>query len=124
LEKHGLPYAEYFIWFDDHEYTLRLSRADGAGVQVLDSRVVHDMGDDRGVNISHIDETNAWKFAYGVRNEASYRLHHEGLVAYLLFAGRVVVLMHRGRVAWRLRWRMLGRLLAGVAFNPRITPLA
>jgi len=124
LEKHGLPYAEYFIWFDDQEYTLRLSRADGAGVQVLDSRVVHDMGDNRGVNFSHIDASNAWKFAYGVRNEASYRLHKEGLVAYLLFAGRVAVLMHRGRVAWRLRWRMLGRVVAGIGFNPRVATLA
>jgi len=120
LERHGLPYAEYFIWFDDQEYTLRLSRAEGAGVQVLDSRVVHDMGSNQGVNFSHIDESNAWKFAYGVRNEASYRLHHQGFAAYVLFWGRVLVLMHRGRVAWKLRRRMIGRLLAGIGFNPRV----
>ena len=124
LERHGLPFAEYFIWFDDHEYTLRLSRAEGAGVQVLDSRVVHDMGANKGVNFSHIDVDNAWKFAYGVRNEASYRLHHEGFTAYVMFCARVAVLMHRGRVAWRLRWRMLGRLLVGIGFNPRVKRVA
>jgi len=123
LERHGLPYAEYFIWFDDHEYTLRLSRAEGAGVQVLDSRVVHDMGSNKGVNFSHIDDDNALKFAYGVRNEASYRLHHEGFAAYVLFCARVLVLMRRGRVAWRLRRRMIGRLFAGIGFNPRVTRL-
>ncbi|RQP10922.1 MAG: glycosyltransferase [Microbacteriaceae bacterium] len=123
LERHGLPYAEYFIWFDDQEYTLRLSRADGAGVQVLDSVVVHDMGDNKGVNFSHITEANAWKFAYGIRNEASYQLHHRGFASWLMFAARVLVLMHRGGVAWRLRMRMIGRLFAGIGFNPKVAPV-
>ncbi|WP_255447051.1 glycosyltransferase family 2 protein [Schumannella soli] len=123
IEKHGLPYRDYFIWFDDHEYTLRLS-AVCPGVQVLDSVVVHDMGDNKGVNFGGITEANAWKFAYGVRNEASYRLHHEGFASYLIFAARVTLLMRRGRVASKLRWRMTKKLLRGITFNPKIERVA
>jgi len=123
LERYGLPYSEYFIWFDDHEYTLRTS-AVCPGVQVLDSAVVHDMGENQGVNFGGITEANAWKFAYGVRNEGSYRLHHEGLASYLYFALKVQAMMHRGHVAWKLRRRMTGRLLAAIPFNPPVQRVA
>ncbi|GGF00891.1 glycosyltransferase family 2 protein [Mycetocola zhadangensis] len=118
IEKNGLPYAEYFIWFDDHEYTLRLT-AICPGVQVLSSVVVHDMGDNRGVNFGMIDDRNAWKFAYGVRNEGSYRLHHQNVFSFLIFAARVVIGMKRGKVAWRHRVTMFGKLAQAVGFNPR-----
>lgn len=118
IERHGLPYSEYFIWFDDHEYTLRLT-AVCPGVQVLSSVVVHDMGDNRGVNFGMIDTSNAWKFAYGIRNEGSFRLHHQSLFAYAYFAARVVIGMHRGRVAWGHRVRMVKQLAAAVRFNPK-----
>jgi GT2 family glycosyltransferase len=118
LEKHGLPYSDYFIWFDDHEYTLRVTRA-CPGVQVLDSVVVHDMGDNKGVNFGMIDEKNAWKFSYGVRNEGSYRLHHESVFSYAIFSARVELMMRRGNVARRLRWRMRRQLLRSIRFNPK-----
>ena len=56
VEEHGLPLAEYFIWFDDKEFTKRLTRAAHPGVQVLDSQVVHDMGVNRGDNYGRITE--------------------------------------------------------------------
>ena len=68
---------------------------------------------------------NIWKFSYGARNEASYHLHHESLLSYLRFFARVEILMHRGRVPWRLRRRITGRLLAAITFNPtaeRVVP--
>lgn len=119
LERYGLPYSEYFIWFDDHEYTLRLTRL-CPGVQILDSIVVHDMGDNKGVNFGLIDAKNAWKFKYGVRNEASYRLHHESVFAFLLFAARVAWGMRRGGVGRRLQLTMARQLIAGMRFNPKI----
>lgn len=119
LESHGLPYPEYFIWFDDHEYTLRLTGI-CPGVQVTDSIVVHDMGDNKGVNFSLIDDKNAWKFAYGIRNEASFRLHHQSALAFLMFTGRVLLGMRRGRVKAGLQWKMLRRLWDGVRFNPEV----
>jgi len=119
IARYGLPYRDYFIWFDDREYTLRLTRV-CPGVQVLDSVVIHDMGDNRGVNFAMVDAKSLWKFAYGVRNEASYQLHHRGLLYYLEFGARLFVSLHRGRVPLRLRSRLLGRWLAGIGFDPRI----
>lgn len=119
IAEYGLPYRDYFIWFDDREYTLRLSRR-CPGVQVLDSVVVHDMGDNRGVNFAMVDAKSLWKFEYGVRNEASYQLHHRGVLYFLEFGARLFVSLHRGRVPMRLRTRLFRKLFAGIAFNPKV----
>ncbi|WP_298743339.1 glycosyltransferase family 2 protein [uncultured Microbacterium sp.] len=119
IAEYGLPYRDYFIWFDDREYTLRLTRR-CPGVQVMDSVVVHDMGDNRGVNFSMVDQKSLWKFSYGVRNEASYQLHHRGLPYFLEFGARLFVSFHRGRVPLRLRATLMGRWFAGIRFNPPI----
>ena len=118
IEQLGLPFAEYFIWFDDAAYALLASRI-GPGVQVLDSVVVHDTPQNRAVDFTQVDRDSLWKFAYGARNEASFRLHHESLVAYLLFFVRTQLTMRRGSVPWRLRLKITGRLLAAIGFNPR-----
>ena len=117
LEGFGLPYKEYFIWFDDAEYTRRLSKG-CPGVQVLDSVVIHDMGQNKGVNFRQIDDKNAWKFAYGVRNEASYRLHHEGRLSYLLFCRMLSQQMKEGGVKPELQKQMKEKLKEAVKFNP------
>lgn len=119
IAEYGLPYRDYFIWFDDREYTLRLTRR-CPGVQVMDSVVVHDMGENRGVNFGMVDSKSIWKFAYGVRNEASYQLHHKGLLYFLEFGARLFVSLHRGRVALPLRAKLMGRLFAGIGFNPKV----
>lgn len=119
LERYGLPYKEYFIWFDDAEYTLRLSR-ECAGVQVLDSVTVHDMGENKGVNFGMIDSKNAWKFAFGIRNEASYQRHHRSLPHFFMFAAQVIVGMRRGGVKRKLRRQMYRKLWEGFRFNPGI----
>lgn len=119
MEAFGLPYKEYFIWFDDAEYTLRIARA-CPGVQVLDSVVLHDMGVNRGVNFGMINEKNVWKFLYGARNEASYHLHHEGLYPYLRFCAMVRNNMRRGNVDKKLQRQVYGKLLEARSFNPQI----
>lgn len=119
LEKFGLPYKEYFIWFDDAEYTLRITR-DTPGVQVLDSVTVHDMGVNEGVNYGQIDAKNAWKFAYGVRNQASYQRHHRSLLHFMVFCAQVYRGMRAGRVNGKLRRAMYKKLWEGFRFNPRI----
>ena len=119
MEAFGLPYKEYFIWFDDAEYTLRITRA-CPGVQVLDSVVLHDMGVNRGVNFGMINEKNVWKFLYGARNEASYHLHHEGLYTYLRFCAMVRNNMRQGNVDKKLQRQVYGKLLEARSFNPQI----
>lgn len=119
LEQHGLPYKEYFIWFDDAEYTIRISRQT-PGVQILDSITVHDMGENKGVNWGMVDENNAWKFAYGARNQASYQWNHRSKLHFLAFAAQVVVGMRRGGVQKTIRRQMRRKLWEGIRFNPQI----
>ena len=119
IAEHGLPYAEYFIWFDDREYTLRIT-GQCPGVQVLDSVVVHDMGDNKGVNFGMVRSDNAWKFAHGIRNEASWLLHHQGVVRWVEFGLRLWVNFRRGGVPRQLRLQMYRQFLRGIAFNPPV----
>ncbi|MCP2637525.1 glycosyltransferase [Microbacterium sp. HD4P20] len=119
VERIGLPLREYFIWFDDAAYARTASVGIGPGVCILDSKVIHDTPENVAGDFSRVDSRNIWKFEYGARNEASYFLHHESLISYLRFFARVEILMHRGRVPWRLRRRITGRLLAAIRFNPQ-----
>jgi GT2 family glycosyltransferase len=118
ITRFGLPLKEYFIWFDDMEYTLRINRAT-PGVQVLTSTVVHDLGVNRGVNFGQINHDNLWKYEYGIRNEASFRLHHEGFVSFVAFARRLQRMMSEGHVSRRLRLRAVKALIRGIQFDPK-----
>ncbi|SFW42445.1 glycosyltransferase family 2 protein [Amycolatopsis australiensis] len=118
LTRFGLPLTDYFIWFDDMEYTLRVSKA-APGLQVLSSVVVHDLPENRGVNFGQINHKNVWKYEYGARNELSYRLHHESPLAAAGFAYRVLKGMAQGHVSRSLRLRIVKSLLRGVKFNPK-----
>lgn len=118
MARYGLPLEEYFIWFDDREYTLRIGKT-APGVQCLRSTVVHDLGENRGVNLEDVTESNIWKFEYGVRNEASYRMHREDIGAVLRFVQRTLRGLAKGKVPWTLRRRVLKALFAGVRFNPQ-----
>ncbi len=118
VQEFGYPRKEYFIWFDDAEYTSRITKW-CPGVQIMDSAMIHDMGENKGVNFTMVDDTNAWKFAYGIRNEASATLHDRGPAEYLLFAANLERQLHRGRVPLKLRWQMTKQLLKGITFNPQ-----
>lgn len=118
LTRFGLPLKEYFIWFDDQEYTYRITKA-APGVQCLRSIVVHDMGINRGVNFADVSPENIVKFRYGVRNEASYRLHHQGVGAFIKFVIRLERQLRDGNVPWPLRIQLLHKLIEAVTFNPK-----
>lgn len=115
----GLPYAEYFIWYDDVEYTRRLSRS-YPGILVLDSIVRHFTPNNRGVNFSDVNDKNLWKFKYGARNEASYRYHHQGVNSWRKFSQRVNLQLHEGGVSLAIRAEINKSLLEGIKFNPKV----
>lgn len=119
VKAHGLPIKEYFIWFDDAEYTRRLARS-YPGIFVPESRVIHDTPDNKGVNYSLVTEKNIWKFKYGARNEASYHVRERGLVGFVAFANRVRTELVQGHVPAPLRRQIYGALLRGWRFKPAI----
>jgi len=70
----GLPNKDFFIWFDDIEYSLRIHRLPGAQIIVVpDAVIMHDFG---GVyrearflwRRSVRNQQPAWKTYYGARN--------------------------------------------------------
>ncbi len=119
VREHGLPISDYFIWFDDAEYTRRLARS-YPGIFVTDSRVVHDTPENKGVNFALITEKNVWKFAYGARNEASYHRRERGLLGILSFANGVRRQMNQGQVAKPLKRQIYKAIFKGWRFQPKI----
>ncbi|MDN3713786.1 glycosyltransferase family 2 protein [Paracoccus cavernae] len=116
---HGLPIADYFIWFDDAEYTRRIARS-YPGIFVPDSRVIHDTPENKGVNFSLITDKNVWKFAYGARNEASYHRRERGLMGVLSFARNVRGQMRAGQVSSELKRKIYKAIWDGYRFKPAI----
>ncbi|WP_312529420.1 glycosyltransferase family 2 protein [Paracoccus sp. (in: a-proteobacteria)] len=119
VREHGLPIADYFIWFDDAEYTRRIARS-YPGIFVPDSRVIHDTPENKGVNFGLITDKNVWKFEYGARNEASYHRRERGLLGILSFANGVRQQMRHGKVSAPLKRRIYKSILKGWAFRPKI----
>lgn len=116
---HGLPIADYFIWFDDAEYTRRLSRS-YPGIFVPESRVTHDTPDNRGVNFALVTEKSLWKFRYGARNEASWRRREGGWPSVVSYAFGVRQQMKHGKIPGPQRREIYRAILRGASFRPRI----
>lgn len=119
VQKHGYPIADYFIWYDDAEYSQRLARSH-PGLFVADSVVIHDIPANKGVNYGLINDDSIWKFRYGARNETSFRWRTGGWFAVLEFVRQVWIQMSRGKVARRHRREIWRAVLRGLSFNPRI----
>ena len=64
----GLPYKEYFIWGDDKEYTLRLSKK-YACYSVRKSKVLHKMNSNNGSDIIRDDVARIDRYRYAYRND-------------------------------------------------------
>lgn len=104
VEKIGLPVKEFFIWFDDSEYSHRISESMPCYL-VSDSVVIHETPQNiAALDFSHLNKTSAWKFSYGIRNEASYHFEKEGFAAGMLFCLKMIVRSQRRVRSWRLKF--------------------
>lgn len=119
IRDHGLPIADYFIWFDDAEFTRRISRSH-PGIFVPESVVTHDTPENRGVNFGMIDDKSLWKFEYGARNETSFRRREGGLISVLAYLYGVRRQMREAGVPQRLKRRIYLSILRGFSFRPKI----
>jgi len=119
LEEHGLPLKEFFIWFDDSEFTRRLSDHYPC-FAILDSVVVHDTPVNQGVNFSFINDQNLWKYSYGAKNESWYRFKRESPFHWLLFWAQKNAQMHRGRVSIKNRLKINGLFIKGILTSHKI----
>jgi len=74
----GLPIKEFYIWADDVEYTLRITKSGYLGVYVKDSNVIHKTK----LNYSSFESYDR-RFYYNVRNGLwIYKLHYKNKYFY------------------------------------------
>jgi len=65
----GLPIRNFFLWYDDVEYTSRISRAGYIGAYARESRVRHKTPVNHYVDIFDDRPENLHKYRWGVRNQ-------------------------------------------------------
>lgn len=117
VESVGLPVAEFFIWFDDAEYSRRISRRFPCYL-VGDSIVVHHtIANSEPLDFSMADRDNLWKFRYGVRNELSYYFRSEGFTRAIMFVLRVIRRMARSGCPPYIWSAMLRACVSGFRFD-------
>lgn len=104
----GLPNRDFFIWFDDYEYALRIHRTSKARlIAVPEARFFHDIyGELREVSVlgrrSQRASQAAWKTYYGTRNQ--------------LFTMRST--RRSRRDLWRFYRSQLQHLLGDIVYEP------
>ena len=119
VTRQGLPIADYFIWHDDIEYTRRLSKI-YPGLFCVDSTVIHDIPDNKGVNFGLVNKSNAWKYYYGVRNETSRRLRDEGIFGVVSFLRHIRGQTRGRKIGKRITLGFFKAILRGLVFRPQI----
>jgi len=75
--KCGLPCRDYFIWGDDTEYTMRISKNYGSGYFIGNSKVIHKRLNAKALDITYEDNDNRLKMYHllyrnGAINEMVY----------------------------------------------------
>lgn len=96
VEKLGLPIKDFFIWADDVEYTLRITKNGYVGIYVCDSIVVHKTKSN--YSASTVQD---WRFYYNVRNMLWVHKMHSGKVKYIyLFMTQLLRTFKLPRKLW------------------------
>lgn len=117
IEAVGFPVEEFFIWFDDAEYSRRISKVMPAYL-VTDSVVTHKTPRNiEPLAFGELTETSLWKYCYGVRNECSFHLRTDGAVSALIFIARIFKRMSRAQLQIKFWVPIIKSCLAGLRFN-------
>lgn len=84
INKVGLPCKDYFIWGDDTEYTLRLTRYFGKAYLIGNSTVIHKRKNAKSLAIENIDDPNRIKMIWRLyRNNKINIRYYNGNTKYL-----------------------------------------
>jgi GT2 family glycosyltransferase len=119
IEQYGLPWADYFIWADDIEYTARILRHE-LGVVVPSSIVWHKTAkkytaiDDAGPRYYYHVRNNLWIFA---RSNAFSR--QEKLKNFVRFLIELLSYLIRSRFAWGSLQAVIVGLRDGLLQSPK-----
>ena len=127
VKRVGLPIKEFFIWYDDSEYSRRIVENENIGYLVADSRVLHKMGSNSKVDIvtENGDRLQRYRMAYrnryylnkgkGIKIYVKYYIHLISVICN-------VIKNAPDNKSKRVNMIVLGTL-DGIKFNPSIERL-
>jgi GT2 family glycosyltransferase len=120
IEAVGYPVKEFFIWYDDVEYTRRITSAGFKAYYIPQSRVVHLIPENNFSQYDHILPSDLWKWRYRARNEVAVeRTGKHGVARALIVLGYIWVSMLRCRAPLSIQIPILMSGLKGLFFNYR-----
>lgn len=121
IETAGLPIADYFIWGDDKEYTLRLAKRFPC-YHIVDSLVTHHTETNAGSSIYADEKERISRYFFAYRNDLCTAKRQGAqavfvyLAGWLLNAARVLLFAKDGKLK-RLQMMFMG-LLVGLVYDP------
>lgn len=119
IEACGFPYPEYFIWFDDAEYTYRLSKW-RPGIFVPSSVADHMMPANSAAFWGEVNDSSLWKYAYGARNQVSAGLSLRRLDILASLAQNLIAQVGLNRdMPLHLKFALLKAACSGLVFQPK-----
>lgn len=120
VQKSGLPIPEFFIWYDDVEFTNRLSRDSRPGILSTRSKVNHLLAENKGTESDAINENNIWKHSYGVRNEGFVIIRDRGIFHFAYFALRKFELYLKLKISYKYKLKLIKSCISALFFRPKI----
>lgn len=120
VRKLGYPIKEFFIWYDDVEYTSRLALDGQPGFLSIGSKVHHYLDVNQGVNFTLLTNQNVWKFCHGARNEGSVILRRRGILVFIYFAYRALRGAFKANCSIKARWSILSSIISAIIFRYNI----
>ena len=121
----GLPIKDFFIWFDDVEYTLRITKRGFIGAYVPKSLVLHKIKKNSAPDIYTDEPKKAKRYFFNSRN-ILYVAKKEGLLIYLALLMYFLVYMNINIILKRKTAKLKYVIsntkgsLASIFFNPKI----
>jgi GT2 family glycosyltransferase len=123
VEKLGFPIKEFFIWWDDIEYSKRIS-ARYQGYYITDSVVVHKSGSGSKQNITGEEKKRLHYYFYGLRNSFFLAKQRgiKGILFFMLIDAPAYLCQALKREKNKLLAckHVISGVLAGLWFNPKI----
>jgi GT2 family glycosyltransferase len=125
IRKVGFPIKEFFIWGDDVEFTMRLSKNYAPGYMVVKSIVIHKMNENRGINlVLESDKGRIARQYYGFRNKV-YLARTGGLLNKVQCISYIILTIGKtifGKTKYKFLkvCYVLKGCISGLFFNPSI----
>lgn len=120
VEKVGLPIREFFLYYDDVEFTRRITSAGFSAYYICASKVVHLTPKNVGITFEQMDGCiqNATRWQYAIRNLlAVNRRESRGLLKETARLAYITLLLFRTRIPMKIRVSLIIAGLEGLWLN-------